>query len=94
MNLGYYVYYKVPQDRAAEVRDIVERVIRDIHAETGIAGRLLRRRDDPSTWMEVYENVADAQSFERTLASVLARHGFDRALPAGTKRVTEVFQPF
>ena len=43
-----------------------------VHA--GVTGRVLVRRDDPRTWMEIYEHVADARLFERELAAGVARH--------------------
>jgi hypothetical protein len=40
----------------------------------------MRRRDDPSTYMEVYEDVQDVPAFEAALAREGARLGVERKL--------------
>ena len=40
-----------------------------------IRGRVLVRRNDPATWMEIYENVAVPAQFESTLTAAVERHG-------------------
>lgn len=87
---SYYVYYRSDAD-PAEVRRIVERVQRDLARETGVRGRLLRRADGSTTWMEVYEAVADRAGFERAAAAALERAGFARLLAAGERRHVERF---
>lgn len=57
-----YVYYRTVGE-PAEARRRVGRLFAAVEADTGIAGRLLARCDDPSTWMEIYEPVADRQAF-------------------------------
>jgi hypothetical protein len=94
MSVAVYVYYKVARGDDAAVRALVDAVQTDVRRATGIAGRLLRRRDDPATWMEVYEGVADAEAFEHALDSALARHAFASVLPAGGARHTERFVTF
>jgi hypothetical protein len=61
--------------------------------ETGVAGRLMRRADDPATWMEVYEAVPDAVEFDRRLAAAVARFAVDRLLDADAQRHVERFVP-
>ena len=46
--------------------------------ETGVRGRWMRRRDDPLTYMEVYEDVNDEQAFEALLEREAARLGLER----------------
>lgn len=41
-------------------------------------GRWLHRRDDPSTYMEVYEGVKDETNFERLLEREGAKLGVQR----------------
>ena len=62
--MNYYVYYKVDAEELPAVRFSVEMLFRDIEAKFKIRGRWMRRRDDPSTYMEVYEGVTDARAFE------------------------------
>ena len=43
-------------------------------------GRWMRRRDDPTTYMEVYEGVADEAAFEALLEREGAKLGVPRRL--------------
>ena len=43
----------------------------------------LVRRDDPRTWMEIYEHVHDTRAFEAALAAAVLRHGVDAHVPDG-----------
>ena len=52
---------------------------RQIEKQTGVRGRWMRRRDDPSTYMEVYEGVKDEAAFEALLESEGAKLGVARA---------------
>jgi Domain of unknown function (DUF4936) len=94
MLLNYYIYYRVAPSEAARVRAVVDAVQSALCEETGVQGSLLRRDDDASTWMEIYENVADPPSFERVLDRLLAQHRFDRCLPPDSRRHTERFTLF
>jgi len=69
--------------RLPEVRAGVERMFAAIERECGVRGRWMHRRDDPVTYMEVYEGVKDTASFE----AVLAREGGK----LGVQRRTELF---
>jgi hypothetical protein len=82
--VNYYVYYKVEPARAEALRPAIERLFSAIEKETGVRGRWLRRRDDPSTYMEVYEGVTNETAFE----AVLARE----SAGLGLARKTELFQ--
>ena len=91
MPLNYYIYYRVAPSAAARARKVVDAVQSALRADTGIRGRLLRRDDDPSTWMEVYETVADPLRFEAALDRLLAQHGFDACVAPDARRHTERF---
>jgi hypothetical protein len=69
-----YVYYRVTGD-ARSARAAVGAMMADLEARTGVAGRLLVRADDPSTWMEVYEPVHHPAAFGRALVACVRRHG-------------------
>jgi hypothetical protein len=86
-----YVYYRVAGD-AALARATVAALMAEVEARTGVIGRLLARCDDPGTWMEVYEPVADMNDFLAALAS-LARDHRVAAIAAGGVRHTECFAP-
>jgi hypothetical protein len=85
----YYVWYRVTGDAAA-ARAAVAALLLDVRVATGVAGRMLVRRDDPATWMEIYEGVADVGRFEAALAAGVARHGV-AAFIAGGGRHAEPF---
>jgi uncharacterized protein DUF4936 len=90
----YYIYYRVPQENAHRARPEVEAMQRELHKATGIGGRLLRRRDDDTTWMEIYEDVPDGAGFEVKLAELVKRHGVLAWLAPGSSRKQEVFRGF
>jgi hypothetical protein len=76
--LNYYVYYKVPPENVADVRGTVAELLRAIEGASGIRGRWMRRRDDPTTYMEVYEGVEDEAAFEALLEREGGRLGVQR----------------
>lgn len=75
---SFYVYYRVSADRLPALRRDVEQLFSVIEAATGVRGRWMRRRDDPSTYMEVYEDVRDEHGFEALLEREAARLGLQR----------------
>ena len=64
--------------RLAEVRAGVERLFSAIERECGVRGRWMHRRDDPATYMEVYEDVKHAAAFEALLEREGAKLGVQR----------------
>ena len=92
--LNYYIYYRVAPPEAARVRAAVVAVQSALRLDTGIQGRLLRREDDPTTWMEIYEAVPDPVRFEAALTRLLAQHGFDGGMAPDSPRHMERFVLF
>ena len=66
--------------RLAELRAAVERLFALLERECGVRGRWMHRRDDPTTYMEVYEDVKDAARFEALLEREGAKLGVQRRL--------------
>jgi hypothetical protein len=91
---SYYIYYRVPAENAVRARAAVSAVQRELSEATGIGGRLLRRRDDETTWMEIYENVTDSARFEAQIAQLVERHGLAALLAPGSSRKQEIFRGF
>jgi len=85
----YYIWYRVTGD-PVPARAAVDALQADVFRHAGVTGRVLVRRDDPRTWMEVYEHVADVMRFERELAAGVARHGVAN-WAEGHSRHTEPF---
>jgi len=64
--------------RVAEVRAGVERLFAVIERDCGVRGRWMHRRDDATTYMEVYEGVKGEAAFERLLEREGAKLGVQR----------------
>ena len=75
--------------RLAELRAGVERLFAAIERECGVRGRWMHRRDDPTTYMEVYEDVKDAARFD----TVLEREGAKLGLPRKVERFISAEKP-
>jgi IMP cyclohydrolase len=75
---SYFVYYRVDADRLPALRLDIERLFEAIERATGVRGRWMRRRDEPSTYMEVYEGVRDDRTFESLLEQEAAKLGLQR----------------
>jgi hypothetical protein len=76
--LNYYVYYKVSAAQLDGVRPRVQDLFRRAKLDFGVTGRWMRRRDDPTTYMEVYEDVGDEAGFEALLEREGAKLGVAR----------------
>ena len=76
--MNYYVYYKVPRERVEELRPKVRSLFEAIETQFGVRGRWMHRRDDPTTYMEVYEGVTDERGFEALLERESAMLGVAR----------------
>ena len=94
MTLSFYIYYRVPAQNVERARVAVRELQRELSDIAGISGRLLRRRDDETTWMEIYENVEDGVRFEAELAKLVERRGFAALLVPGSSRKQEIFRNF
>lgn len=89
MRRSYYIYYRSLD--ATQIRATVREMQAALAEATGVSGRLLRRVDDRTTWMEVYEDVGDPDRFERELALGVERFGLRSLLAAGAARHIERF---
>jgi hypothetical protein len=74
----YYVYYKIAPDQLGRLKPMVKGVLESIEKHCGVRGRWMHRRDDPSTCMEVYEDVKDVAAFEALLEREGAKLGVQR----------------
>jgi hypothetical protein len=77
---NYYVYYRIDAGRLDVLRLSVQDLLRVMERETGVRGRWMRRRDEPSTYMEVYEGVKDEAAFEAALERESAKLGLERKI--------------
>ena len=74
----YYIYYRISPQDVTRIRRAVDGLFASLEQACGVRGRWMRRRDDPSTYMEVYENVQDAAAFEAALEREGAKLGIAR----------------
>ncbi len=88
---NYYVYYRIGPYARTELTRVVGEMFAAVAEQTGVQGRWMHRRDDPSTCMEVYEEVHEAARFEALLEREAQRRGFQRFLAPGAARHTECF---
>lgn len=91
MSTSVYVYYKVDPEQLGDLRRAVEQLFSAVERGGGVRGRWQRRRDDPTTYMEVYPEVDDLSSFETLLAGECKRLGIERFLAPGSGRRIETF---
>ncbi len=82
----YYIWYRVKGDPGA-ARAAVDALLADVARHSGVQGRVLLRLDDPRTWMEVYEHVADTALFEHALAAGVERHRVGDWAEAGARHI-------
>lgn len=87
----YFVWYRLRGDRGA-ARRAIDRLQCEVAARTGIAGRLLARIDDSTTWMEIYEGVTDGAHFDRALVDAQTEAGANAFAVDGVRHV-ERFTP-
>jgi len=60
------------------MRSQVQALFKKVEEQFGIHGRWMHRRDDPTTYMEVYEGVKDERAFEALLELEGAKLGMSR----------------
>ena len=72
MAANLYVYYRVAGNFLPN-RQLAADLLAEVARLTGVQGRLLQRRDDADTWMEIYEGIPDSDAFSQQLATALAR---------------------
>ena len=90
MTRSYFIYYRVAAT-SEQVRASVAAMQAVLARDTNVQGRLLHRRDDMTTWMEVYEGVEDSEGFERELALAVEQFAARGLLAPGTDRHVECF---
>ncbi|MFN7085516.1 MAG: DUF4936 family protein [Burkholderiales bacterium] len=91
MAYSYYIYYRVAADKAEACEAKIRELLATVEEATGISGKLLKKREEPLLWMEIYENVAHAEPFEATLARAAIRLGVQDFLQPDSGRRVECF---
>ncbi len=91
MAWSYYIYYRVDGAKADACAAAVQKLLAAVQKRTGIEGRMLKKRNEPLLWMEIYEPVADEATFEWELAEAVAASGITALLQTGSTRHIECF---
>ena len=89
----YYIYYPVRIGMETDLARTLYNAQPEIDEATGVAGRFLRKADDPWTWMEIYENVTDVAAFDAALEQAVIKHALLRFVDEGGRRHIERFLP-
>lgn len=90
--LHYYIYFRMSVERTAEIANAVQHIQKTIQSRLGISGRLLKKRDEPNLWMEVYENLPEHTDFEAVLKLAEEHSGIVALLGPQGKRHIECFK--
>lgn len=91
MAYSYYIYYRVDPGQADACEQKIKELLATVKDATGVAGRMLKKRGEPLLWMEIYENVSDAETFELALAHAAAKLGVLSFLQPDSGRHVECF---
>jgi len=62
-----YVYYRIDPAQTSLVAPRIDALLDALARYCSQPPRRLRRCDDPSTWMEIYEGIADFSAFSAAL---------------------------
>ena len=84
-----FVYYRVAARDWHEAETLVRSLQARLACRTGIQGRLLKKRQEPGLWMEIYDSIPQPTRFERHLAEVEVELGIDMFLDSPRHR--EIF---
>lgn len=90
--VSFYIYYRVAAERAVLARRQIDSLQDQLALSTGVRGRLMTKRGEPTLWMEIYEDIPDAGPFEHTLQAAVHELRIDELLVAGTERHLECFE--
>lgn len=90
--LHYYIYFRIPAERADAIDSAIQRMQQTIQAQLGITGRLLKKRDEPNLWMEIYENLPEDSGFEAVLTLAEEQSGIAVLLGPEGQRHIECFK--
>jgi len=86
---SFFVWYRLNQDDR-DTETAIRSMMARLACRSGICGRLLKRRDEPGLWMEIYADVADPDRFEHLLRQAVDE--FDVEIFIDDARRTECFE--
>ncbi|GGY10580.1 DUF4936 family protein [Paludibacterium paludis] len=77
MKRNVYIYYRLTGIDSPDA-ETLKAMQAWLAEHGGVRGRLMRKCDDATTWMEVYEGIADQEAFAAALSDALRRHGIGK----------------
>jgi hypothetical protein len=92
MPAHFFIWYEIAGDPRT-ARTAVDAMMAEVARATGIHGRLLMRRDRPTTWMEIYADVADAPGFEHAIAEAALHNALAQHIGGGARHVEAFVAP-
>ena len=92
MSCSYYIYYRVDPAKTDSGEPRIRALLEGVLKATGVRGRLMKKRNEPNLWMEVYENVVAEAKFEWELAEAVEHLKVQELLQPGTPRHIECFE--
>lgn len=86
--MDFYIWYRVARDDK-DTETAVRGMMARLTCRGGVAGQLLKKRDEPRLWLEVYRDVTDPRGFERLMTQKVDE--FDLGMFIDGERRVEVF---
>lgn len=87
----FYVYYRIELSDQAAYEIQLRAMQARLACSAAVTARLLKSCSDPALRMEVYRDIADAESFLGTLEQAVSRFEIDMFLASGERRHVECF---
>jgi len=89
MAVEIFIYYKVAESHLKDAAVAAGRLLDEVERKTGVRGVLMRRADDPQTWMEEYRGTEDRAALLDAIDAALVTSGLTSQLQ--TPRHVETF---
>lgn len=75
-----YVYYRIQPERTDDALLRAAGLMQAMRTFCGLPPRMMQRCDEPATWMEIYEDIADWPAFVSALDRATAESGLASCL--------------
>ena len=92
MATNFYIYYRVAAGAHALAHERVGVLLERVRRESGVHGRVLRKRGEDNLWMEIYEAVPDEAAFAVSLDAGVQELALNEVLMQGWSRRVECFE--
>ncbi len=90
--VSIYVYYRVTPDAQDEFARLARLHLAAVAEQLGARWRLMQSQNASATWMEVLDDVSNADTACVALAASWQASGLARFLAAGASRHIEIFE--